>query len=86
MKKFIKGIKLFLKMKFEMFIWRLYDKCADYLDKHSLVIRVDSDKLQELEDKYWKLVDDRLDKDREIMDLEEENYYLKSLLERYEEA
>lgn len=86
MKKFIKSVKLFFKMKYEMFIWRLYDKCADYLDKHSLVIRVDSDKLQELEDKYWKLVDDRLDKDREIMDLEEENYYLKSLLERYEEA
>ncbi len=86
MKKFIKSVKLYFKMKFEMFVWRLYDKCADYLDKHSLVIRVDSDKLQELEDKYWKLVEDRLDKDREIMDLEEENYYLKSLLERYEEA
>lgn len=86
MKKFIKSIKLYIKMKFEMFVWRLYDKCADYLDKHSLVIRVDSDKLQELEDRYWKLVDERLDKDREIMDLEEENYYLKSLLERYEEA
>lgn len=86
MKKFIKSVKLYFKMKFEMFVWRLYDKCADYLDKHSLVIRVDSDKLQELEDKYWKLVEDRLDKDREIMNLEEENYYLKSLLERYEEA
>ena len=86
MKKLIKSVKLYFKMKFEMFIWRLYDKCADYLDKHSLVIRVDSDKLQELEDRYWKLVDERLDKDREIMDLEEENYYLKSLLERYEEA
>jgi uncharacterized lipoprotein YmbA len=73
-------------MKFEMFVWRLYDRCADYLDKHSLVIRVDSDKLQELEDKYWEQKQKLLDKDREIIDLENKLYHLEMMMDRLEEA
>jgi len=78
MKRFIKRVRGYLKMKFEMFVWRIYDKCADYLDKHSLVIRVDTDKLQELEDKYLDIQMKLLDKDQQID-------YLMELLERMEE-
>ena len=86
MKRFIKRARGYFKMKFEMFVWRLYDKCADYLDKHSLVIRVDADKLQELEDTYFNVQDQLFDKDEEIRDLKERIYDLENLLERMEEV
>lgn len=85
MKKFIKSVKLYFKMKFEMFVWRLYDKCADYLDKHSLVIRVDSDKLQELEDKYFELQDELLDYQTKIQERDEIIYHLEMMLDRLED-
>lgn len=64
-------IRSFVKMKVEQFVWRLYDKCADYLDKHSLVDRVDSDKLQDLSSRIDELEDTLYERDQTIADLEE---------------
>lgn len=85
MKKFINGIRLYVKMKIEMFVWNLYDKCADYLDRHSLVIRVDSDTLQDMVDEKDELLEKLFVKEEKIYDLEEYINYLECRIDVLEE-
>lgn len=86
MKRFIKRARGYFKMKFEMLVWRLYDKCADYLDKHSLVDRVDSDKYHELEDKYYELEDKCMELEKKSLVKDAQITYMMELLEEEEEG